>query len=174
VQGRVPLHPLHRYPRHRQSTYNACIYTRPPARRGGHGVLIINLCPLLHFSYVFSSLDIRLRRTPHRCPHVSADVPPSVSVPLALPSVQNDISTVAAMLLSTASSFTNTRLCAGRASPNTAAGRTPLELIPPPCPIFPRLHTPLHLPPSRSLESFSLPSMLVKHYYKVNHTSLKH
>jgi hypothetical protein len=52
--------------------------------------------------------------------------------------------------------------------------RTPLELIPPPCPIFPCLHTPLHLPPSRSLESFSLPSMLVKLYYKVNHTSLKH
>jgi hypothetical protein len=51
---------------------------------------------------------------------------------------------------------------------------TPLELIPPPCPIFPCLHTPLHLPPSRLLESFSLPSMLVKLYYKVNHTSLKH
>ena len=45
--------------------------------------------------------------------------------------------------------------------PEREENRTHLVLLPPPCPIFPRLHTYLQ-PPSRSLGSSSLPSMLVK------------
>jgi hypothetical protein len=53
------------------------VYTRPPARRGGHGVLIRNLRPLLHFPRVLTSLDIRLRGTAVHT--VSAGVSPTFS-----------------------------------------------------------------------------------------------
>jgi hypothetical protein len=113
VRGRVPLLPLHQYPRHRHSTYNACITTCPPARRGGHDVLIRNLCPLLHSYRVFSSLDICLwNRSPHRlCRRL----------------------TLRLRLLSTAPFFTNVRLRAGRASPNRSLTKAGVV-----CPKFPR------------------------------------
>jgi len=132
------LLPLHRYPRHGHSTYNACIYTCPPARRGGYDVLIRNLCPLLHFCCVFPSLDIRLDGTAVHT--VSAGISPSVSsclclfspFPLAFPSVQDDVSTLDTMLLSTTPTFTNVRLRAGRASPNRSL--TEAGVV---CPKFP-------------------------------------
>jgi hypothetical protein len=113
VRRRLPLLPSYQYPRHCHSTYNACIITCPPACRGGHGVLIRNLCPLLHFYCVFSSLDICLRnRSPHR---------PCRRLTLRL------------RLLSTAPFFTNVRLRAGRASPNRSLTKAGVV-----CPMFPR------------------------------------
>ncbi|KAI0267176.1 hypothetical protein BGY98DRAFT_434509 [Russula aff. rugulosa BPL654] len=94
----------------RQSAYNACIYTYPPARRRGHGVLIRNLCTLHHFSCVSSS---PWNRCPHRlCRPFTLHLRlPHSPLPLVSLSVQDDISTLAALLLSTTPSFTNVRLC---------------------------------------------------------------
>jgi hypothetical protein len=60
ARGRVPLLPLHRYPRHRHSTYNACIYTCPSARRGGQRS---NRKILSSSPFPLCVLDIRLRGT---------------------------------------------------------------------------------------------------------------
>lgn len=102
VRRRVPLPPLHRYPRHRHSTYSACIYAYAchPAPREGHRVLIRNLYPFLP-----CVLCSRLSN-----PLSTPSLPPSPFPLVVYPYVQDDISTVAAMFLSIAPSFTNARL----------------------------------------------------------------
>jgi hypothetical protein len=104
----------------------------------GMNVLIRILCPLLHFSCVFSSRHPSLwNRRPQRlcrcltlCLRLS---PPLFPLPLAFLSVQDDISTLAAMFLSTAPSFTNVRPRAGRVSPNRSLTKAGVV-----CPKFPR------------------------------------
>jgi hypothetical protein len=110
-------------------------------RRGGYGVLIRNLCPL-SISLVCSRPSTFVSVEALSTPSLPASHPLSQGClrlfsrfpqALAFPSVQDDISTLAAILLSTAPSFTNVRLRAGRASPNRSLTEAGVA-----CPKFPR------------------------------------